>query len=151
MVKGYFGRMALKIDIKCWAKSIWSDRSSDKARCITDKSFIWVHRSFQAAEDRLAKRKCILEGHCANCHEKYIFHFTMNSSGVSIASLKLIVSIESATVEFKPSILSSILERKSGVLDSDTLKPLSPLSWRVWSVIPGRNGSSPICKREYLK
>lgn len=57
--------------------------------------------------------------------------FTINSSGVSIASLKVIVSIESVTAELSPSILSSILERKSGVCERDTLKPLSPLSCRV--------------------
>lgn len=55
----------------------------------------------------------------------------MNSSGVSIASLKVIVSIESVTAELKPSILSSILDKKSGVWDKDTLNPLSPLSCRV--------------------
>lgn len=98
----------------------------------------------------------------------------MNSSELSMLSLNGIVSIVlSVTVEkvketplkssvedpkngpnspLKPSMLSSMLDKKSGVWEADCevdedgkLKPLSPDSCRVWvSKFAGKNGSSPI-------
>lgn len=56
----------------------------------------------RAAEDHLTKRKRILQKIDIMEDSKCIYRLTMNSSGVSITSLKFIVSIEaSLTVEKK--------------------------------------------------